>query len=175
MQITDLPSEFVDRLPKDIVDKILEYAQDPEPEAETELDGCESFEQKLERQFPNCPFHISCFRCFCVLDRMFVRKKTVIIYDDRAAYDWYFDEEDTVWEMRSLNRSRSSYLHYTVVHSPTWRYITMRDILRAMSADPHYSEDIVRDNPHRFLEGFARMEDNDEVYKHPCFSCSWGS
>ena len=175
MQITDLPSEFVDRLPTDIVEKILEYAQDPEPEAETELDEDERFEQKLERQFPNCPFHISCLRCFCVLDRMFVRKKTVIIYDDRAAYDWYFDEEDTVREMRSLYRRKSSYLHYTVVHSPGWRYITPRDILCAMIADPHYSADIVRCNPHSFLDGFDRVQDNDELCKHPCFSCIWGS
>ena len=172
MQITDLPSEFVDKLPKDIVDKILEYAQDPEPQAETELDEDERFEQKLERQFPNCPsISVAPGVSACWIGCSCGRRPS----SSTTAYDWYFDEEDTVREMRSLYRRKSSYLHYTVVHSPRWCYIKMRDILRAMSADPHYSEDIVRDNPHRFLEGFDRVEDNDEVYKHPCFTCGWGS
>ena len=88
MHITDLPSELTDRLATDIVDKILEYAQDPESEPASDLDEDELFVRELERQFPDCPFYISCLRGdLTKLDRMFIQRKTVIVYDDRAEDD----------------------------------------------------------------------------------------
>ena len=132
-------------------------------------------DKELERLFPNCPFKISCVPCLCHLDIMFIRSKTVIIYDDRAEEDWYFDEDEVKAAMRLLYRRKHQYLHYTIVRSGRGGYITMRDMLEAMIQDPHYHQDLVQNNPHRILERFNRKQDFQGVFKHPCYTCSWGS
>ena len=119
----------------------------------------------LWRQFPNCPFEIDCLTEVDwnrELDRMFVRRKCIAIFDDRAD-GWYYDDVP----------DKDKYYHYTVVDAERGRYITLRDILKAMIADPHYHDNIVRGDCHRFLEFFDRRE---EPYKrYECYTCFWGS
>ena len=119
----------------------------------------------LWRQFPNCPFEIDCLKEVDwnrEMDRMFVRRKCVAIFDDRAD-GWYYDDVP----------DKDKYYHYTVVDAERGRYITLRDILKAMIADPHYHDNIVRGDCHRFLESFDRRE---EPYKrYECYTCFWGS
>ena len=155
----------------------------PEPEFEPDSsDDVESvstnneLESELERQFPNCPFYISCLGGdLNKLDRMFIKRKTVIIYDDRAEDDWYFDQAEVKEEIRRSRHHKWHYLHYTIVKSERGGYITLRDMLNAMIDDPHYHQDLVKRNPHRFLESFDLLESRGDVFKHPCFICFWGS
>jgi hypothetical protein len=125
----------------------------------------EEKDRYLQRQFPNCPFVIDCLPITAwdrELDRMFVRRKCVAIFDDRAD-GWYYDDVP----------DKSKYYHYTVVDAERGKYITLRDILKAMIADPHYHDNIVRGDCHRFLEAFDRRE---EPYKgYECMTCFWGS
>ena len=109
------------------------------------------------------------------LDKMFIKRKTVIIYDDRAEDDGYFDQAEVREEIRRSRRHRWHFLNYTIVKSERGGYITLRDMLEAMIDDPHYHQGIVRRNPHRFLESFGLLESRGDVFKHPCFIGFWGS
>jgi hypothetical protein len=152
-------------------------SSDDEVEHEVESVSTDNeLEPELERQFPNCPFYISCLGGdLKKLDKMFIKRKTVIIYDDRAEDDGYFDQAEVREEIRRSRRHRWHFLNYTIVKSERGGYITLRDMLEAMIDDPHYHQGIVRRNPHRFLESFGLLESRGDVFKHPCFICFWGS
>ena len=67
---------------------------------------------------------------------MFIKRKTVIIYDDRAEGDWHFEQEDVKEEILHSRHSRWHYLHYTIVKSERGGYITLPDMLNAMIDEP---------------------------------------
>jgi hypothetical protein len=166
-------------LERHLKNRYLSRLMEPEPEQEIEPQSPDIHtyewwlrhktmdkDRDLQRQFPNCPFEIDCLPITAwnrELDKVFVKRKCVAIFDDRAD-GWYYDDVP----------DKHKYYHYTVVEAERGKYITLRDILKAMIADPHYHDNIVRGDCHRFLEA---IEPRDELYKnkYDCFTCFWGS
>ena len=58
--------------------------------------------------------------------------------------------------------------NYTKVTASNGTSITYKDVIEAMINDQHYHSDIVRDDPHNFLEGFDKSKHSDIQFT-PCF------
>ena len=113
--------------------------------------------EELDNQFPDAPFTISCINEISELDAKFTDKLIIFIYDDRAdrsnyCYDDIPDEQ------------LSGYRAYTKVCSSNGIFITLRDVLNAMVADPHYHKEVVKNDNHRFLESFHKSKHSDIQY-----------
>ena len=116
--------------------------------------------QDIDAMFPNCPFIISCVDDLSELDTVFTTESVIFIHDDRAS-GWFYDDLPT--------EERSTYYNYTMVKA-TSSPITMRDVIHAMIADPHYHDEFVCNDPHTFLEQFEVSKKSKIQY-----SCFWGS
>ena len=131
-------------------------------------DSCNSdeYEQlvdKLEQEFPGCPFVISCINNIDKLDDVFSLERTIFIYDDRADEHNYYYQNLTQVE-------RNEYNHFLKIERINDQPITMRQVLKAMSDEPHYSREVVMYDPHRFLESFELSKHSNIQY-----SMFWGS
>jgi hypothetical protein len=117
----------------------------------------------LDEEFPGCPFDISCIDDIKQLDEVFSFERVIFIYDDRASeHNWYY--EDMSYE------ERREYNHFLKIERMDDKPITMRQVLKAMSDEPHYSREVVMYDPHRFLESFELSKHSNIQY-----SMFWGS
>jgi hypothetical protein len=106
----------------------------------------EQLQAELYKQFPNSPFDIDCIKNLKELDEPFTQHAGIIIKDDRASpNNYYYDglqEEE-----------RKQYINYMGI-SKTNTPIALRQVLNAMISNPHYNNDIVKNDFHCILEGF---------------------
>jgi len=106
----------------------------------------------LDEIFPNCPFTISCIEDIKELDETFTEEKTIIIKDDRASETNYYYSE--------FNKNQlAQYVDYLVIKQKDDKPITLRQILTEMSNSPHYNDEVVIGDDHRFLEFFEQNTD----------------
>ena len=115
--------------------------------------------EELDKQFPNCPFIISCIDNLDELDEIFTYEPVIFIYDGRVnEHNYYY--ENTV--------SLSKYSHYLKVEMKQKNeHITLRQIINAMIDDAHYHNEFVKHDPHRFLESFDKS--NNLSIQLSCF------
>ena len=118
---------------------------------------------ELERQFPQCPFVISCVDTIEQLDNAFTLDPVIFIYDDRASPNNYFYSEMSDME-------RSQYVHYLKIEREDNKPITLRQVIHAMVNDAHYHNEVVMRDPHMFLESFHKSNKLGIQW-----SCFWGS
>ena len=86
------------------------------------------------------------------MDEPFTDKKTIIVKDDRASHHSYY------WANTPKNEL-SQFINYTIVNMVDDKPITLRQIFTEMSADPHYSRDVISQQDHRFIERINRDTD----------------
>ena len=60
--------------------------------------------------------------------------------------------------------------NYTKVTASNNKYVTCKDAMDSMINDPHYHNEILMQDPHRFLEGFIKSKTS-----HIQYSIIWGS
>ena len=112
----------------------------------------EKLTNDLDEIFPNCPFNISCIEDIKELDETFTEEKTIIIKDDRASETNYYYSE--------FNKNQLvQYVDYLVIKQKDNKPITLRQILTEMSNSPHYNDEVVIGDDHRFLEFFEQNTD----------------
>ena len=123
-------------------------------------DGEESYEwlaqleEQLREIFPNCPFSIDFLKHIDELDEVFSDESVVFIYDNRISkHNYYYSNlsDDELAELKN----------YTIVKAKNNEPITYRQVIQAMIDDPHYHDDIVASDDHRFLEGFDKSTNSD--------------
>ena len=119
--------------------------------------------EQLDEIFPNPPFSISCFDSIDEIHEKFCDEQVVFIYDDRASLDNYYYEGFTEEELSKLR-------NYTKVTASNNKYVTHKDAMDSMINDPHYHNELIMQDPHRFLEGFIKSKAS-----HIQYSCIWGS
>ena len=108
---------------------------------------------ELDTIFPRCPFVISCVDTIDELDKVFINEKVIFIYDNRPLYNYYYDGVE----------NPQQYHNYTLIIA-TGEYITLRDIIDGMINDSHYHQNMVKHDPHRFLEGFDKSSKSNIQY-----------
>ena len=108
---------------------------------------------ELDTIFPRCPFVISCVDTIDELDKVFINEKVIFIYDNRPLYNYYYDGVE----------NPQQYHNYTLIIA-TGEYITLRDIIDGMINDSHYHRNMVKHDPHRFLEGFDKSSKSNIQY-----------
>lgn len=114
----------------------------------------------LYHEFPHCPFSISCIRDINELDAPFTTERTIFIFDGRASPDnYYYDGIPDSF----LNLCR----HFLKVESLNNNPITLRQVIQTMTDDEHYNNDIVRGDPHIFLEGFHQKMSDKHRFINP--------
>ena len=102
---------------------------------------------EINKQFINPPFVIDCIKTIEELDEPFTQQTGIIIKDDRASpYNYYYDGMG--------ENERNQYTNYMGISKSDNKPITLRQILNKMISNPHYNNDIVKDDPHCILEGF---------------------
>jgi hypothetical protein len=112
----------------------------------------EKLYKELNDIFPNSPFSICCINNIKELDKVFTRKKTIIIKDDRASKSNYY--------YSNLNNNElGKYIDYLVVKQKENNPITLRQIITEMSNSSHYNNNIIMGDFHIFLEGFKKTTD----------------
>ena len=114
----------------------------------------------LEKAFPNAPFTVSCVDDMDELEQTFPPAKEIKIYDHR------FLCNDI-----ALKDGRNH--HQTIVRQKNNKPITIRQVIKAMINDEHYHDDVVKSDPHRFLEGFARLTNKGDNLDQ--YILVWGS
>ena len=115
--------------------------------SELEYEEYEELQTELYKQFPNCPFDIACIENLNELDEPFTQQTGIIIKDDRASpNNYYYDGME--------ENERNQYINYMGISKLDNKPITLRQILNKMISNPHYNNDIVKDDPHCILEGF---------------------
>ena len=119
--------------------------------------------EQLDEIFPDSPFDISCFDDISEIHDKLCDETVIFIYDDRASSDNYYYEGFTEEELSKLR-------NYTKVTASNNKYVTYKDAMDSMINDPHYHNEIIMQDPHRFLEGFIKSKTS-----HIQYSCIWGS
>ena len=80
-----------------------------------------------------------------MMDEKFTDENTIIVKDDRAnEWSYYWSE----WPRDKL----AQFVNYTVVNRVDNKPITLRQVFKAMEADPHYSLESSRQDNHCFIE-----------------------
>ena len=119
--------------------------------------------EQLDEIFPNPPFSISCFDDISEIHDKLCDETVIFIYDDRASSDNYYYEGFTEEELSKLR-------NYTKVTASNNKCVTYKDVIDLMISDPHYHNEMIMQDPHRFLEGFIKSKTS-----HIQYSCIWGS
>ena len=131
--------------------------------SDEEMQQFKELNDALDEEFPGCPFDISCIDDIKQLDEVFSLERVIFIYDDRASeHNWYY--EDMSYE------ERREYNHFLKIERMDDKPITMRQVLKAMSDEPHYNDEVVMGDFHRFLEGFELCKHSNIQY-----TAYWGS
>lgn len=114
-------------------------------------DGDQEYEEelinKINEQFPDCPFAILCIDNIEELDDVFSNEPYIYIYDNRATKSNYYYSEV---------QDRKRFRHYLKITRKNNQPITLRQVLLKMSKCKHYSDEIISSDPHNFLEFFDR-------------------
>ena len=112
----------------------------------------EYFIQQWENEFPNSPFTINLDSLYLnKLDEPFVDKDYIIIKDDRTTGYYYDNFSDDL---------KNKFINYTIVKSTNSQKITLRHILNKLIKNKHYSNEIVVQDDHCFLEGIEKINNN---------------
>jgi len=114
----------------------------------------EQLSEELDKQFPHCPFTISCVNELAELDTIFSDEPVVFIYDNWSEYV----SGDMQWS------------NYLKVESIDDRPSSLRQFLHSMCNDRHYNDKIVMEDSHHFLEQFIKSRKSTIQY-----TCYWGS
>jgi hypothetical protein len=118
---------------------------------------------ELDEAFPECPFNISCVKSIEELDDTFTLEPVIFIHDDRAnEHNWYYE--------KMTHEERNEYKHFLKVERQNGEPITLRQILTAMANDKHYNDEVVKSDPHCFLESFDKSSKSNIQY-----TMFWGS
>lgn len=112
--------------------------------------------EELNKLHPNIPFSISCVDFLEDLYKPFTDEKTIIIKDDRASESNYYYGEFKKDDL-------SKYIDYLVIHQKDGNKITLSQILEEMGKSEHYNKEIIKDDPHCFLEGFDKNTEIEYV------------
>ena len=107
--------------------------------------------EQLDEIFPNPPFSISCFDDISEIHDELCDETVIFIYDDRASSDDYYYEGFTEEELSKVR-------NYTEVIASSNNHICYKDVIDSMINDPHYHNEIIMQDPHRFLEGFIKSK-----------------
>ena len=136
-------------------------------EEEFDEDKFDILNKQLDILFPNPPFAISCVidDDISELDEKFTDEEVIIIKDDRAKWWVHGFRHGEITEEEA-----SEYIHYAVVKAPFKGNITLRVIIQAMINDPHYSDPMILNDSHSFLEGFEKSRLSSIEY-----TCYFGS
>ena len=115
---------------------------------------------KINEQFPDCPFSISCIENIEELDSVFSNEPYIYIYDNRATKNnnYYLEVQD-----------KKQFRHYLKITRKNNQPITLRQVLLKMSKSKHYNDETIRNDFHNFLESFDKRN-NSNIYV-----CSFGS
>jgi len=117
------------------------------------MDIYEQLFNNIEEEFKNVslPFSISCIENIEELNKVFSHEDVILIKDDRSL-SYVFDN--------LTDAERNELVNYTRVFKGNKNFISLKDVILAMSDDLHYiNEYIIQDN-HCFLEGFDK---NSEI------------
>ena len=126
-------------------------------------DEYEELVDKLEQEFPGCPFIISCINNIDELDDVFSLERTIFIYDDRA-------DEHNYYYQNLTQEERNEYNHFLKIDRIDDKPITYRQVLETMSNNAHYNDETVMGDPHCFLEFFELSKHSNIQY-----TMFWGS
>ena len=98
-------------------------------------------------QFIGCPFDISCIDKIEELDNIFTNEKMIWIRDNRININ------NNYYSSYS-NKDIDYNTHFLQIKKIDNNPITLRQILKQMSICDHYNNDIIKKDPHHFLELF---------------------
>ena len=115
-------------------DRVLFKKRKIETDRQVDTGEWDKLFDDLDEAFPNSPFIVSCV-------------------DEISELDHFFDEE----EIRVIDDRNMRNIHETVVRQKNNKPITLRQVIKVMLNDEHYHKDTVKNDPHRFLDGFTRL------------------
>lgn len=111
----------------------------------------ENIHARWEKEFPNAPFSISLPDEYLdQLDLPYTNQDIIIIKDDRTN-SYYYSNCDPKYKKKFIN--------YMVIKSKN-KKITLRHILNKMIKNKHYSNKVVIEDDHHFLEFFDKKNNN---------------
>jgi hypothetical protein len=85
---------------------------------------------------------------------VFSEESVIFIYDDRA-------NSNNFYYSGLSDNELAQFKNYTMVRAKNDEPITYRQVIQAIIDDPHYRNDIVASDNHRFLEGFDKSNNSD--------------
>jgi hypothetical protein len=108
----------------------------------------------INNEFPNAPFNISLDdEELLNLDEPFTNEKVIFIKDGRQnEYSYYYKQV-------ILDGTINKYCDYMKIEQINNNPITLRQIINNMIKSEHYNDDDVKQDDHKFLEGFEKQTD----------------
>lgn len=107
---------------------------------------------RWDKEFPDVPFSISLPDEYLdKLDEQFTDEDIIIIKDDRT---------DSYYYSKCSKEYKKKFINNMVIKATKNNKITLRQIINKMIKNKHYSNEVVIQDNHNFLEGFAKINDN---------------